>query len=175
MNGATAASTITSSPRCRRPTRPSASAANSISVSWWRFDERIFVDGYPFIEVNVDDRQKSLRILEASGDYEIGDWRLPGPASSATATTIPFRFGYKTELGARTVPNNWNNDWAHTGWEITDIQEAPPESHTLFVRAADGITGWPRSLPAGADTLLLDVQSAVAATVVGAGSGARLQ
>ena len=137
----------------------------------WRFDERIFVDGYRFNEVNIDERQKSLRILEASGDYEIGDWRLPGPGFFGDGYNDPFRFGYKTELGARTVPNNWNNDWAHTGWEITDIQESPPESHTVFVRAADGIPGWPRPLPAGADTLLLDVQSALVAPITGVGPG----
>ncbi len=135
----------------------------------WRFDERVFVDGYPFNEVNIDADQKSLRIVEASGDFEIGDYRLPGPGFFGDGYNDPFRSGFATQLGPRTVPNNWNNDWAQTGWEITDIQEAPPESHTLFVRAADGIPGWPRSIVGGADTLLLDVRGAVAATIAGAG------
>ena len=58
-----------------------------------------------------------------------------------------------TVLRPDTRPNNWNNDWAHTGWEITDVRFSAPESHTLFARSLDGVAGWPRVLRTWNDSL----------------------
>lgn len=127
----------------------------------WHFDERVFAEGYGFNEVNASERQRALRILEASGDFEIGDWRMPTVSFLGDGYNDPYRQGFKTQLDATTVPNNWNNDWAETGWEITSIEEAPPESHTLTVRVREGVAGWPQILRSGADSLQLEAASAV--------------
>jgi len=136
----------------------------------WHVDERVLADGYGENSINTDDRARALRIVEASGDYEIGDWRMPTRSFLGDGWNDPFREGYRTELGATTVPNNWNNDWAQTGWEIENIEFSPQESHRLFVRAVDGVAGWPRALQdPSAKPLRLDPRGALVAEVRGAG------
>jgi hypothetical protein len=112
----------------------------------WHVDERVLADGYGANEVNADEDRRSLRLLEASGDYEIGDWRLPTVSFLGDGWNDPFRDGYKTTLDATTRPDNRTNDWAYSGWEITGVQFVAPESHQLIVHVTDGVAGWPRTL-----------------------------
>lgn len=136
----------------------------------WHVDERVLAEGYAYNIVNVDETYRALRLVEASGDFEIGDWRMPTVSFFGDGYNDPFREGYATALRADTRPNNWNNDWAHTGWEITDVRFAAPESHTLYARSLDGVAGWPRVLRAWNDTQpLLEPASAVHTEIAGFG------
>ena len=137
----------------------------------WHVDERAFADGYAFNEVNADERLRALRLIEASGDFEIGDWRAPTVSFVGDGWNDPFREGYRTTLSGTTVPNNWSSDWALTGWEITDIRFVAPESHHVTVRVVDGVAGWPQLLRGAGDAAPpVEPQSAVVATVGGIGS-----
>jgi len=136
----------------------------------WHVDERVIADGYAFNVVNGDERARGLRLVEASGDFEIGDWRAPTVSFVGDGWNDPFREGYRTTLSSRTVPNNWNNDWAHTGWEMTEIFFTPPESHEVAFRVVDGVDTWPRLLRPAFDPLPpVEPQGAVAADIAGAG------
>jgi hypothetical protein len=139
------------------PTAPAAELGECGQTGFgllvWQVDERVIADGYAFNEVNANEDARGLRLIEASGDYEIGDWRAPTVSFLGDGWNDPFRAGFRTTLTATTVPNNWNSDWAHTGWEITDVRFAPPESHELSVRVVDGVAGWPRLLRTPLDSL----------------------
>src|SRR5262249_48577272 len=116
--------------------------------------------------MNIDDRMRALRLVEASGDFEIGDWRNPNGGFNGDGWNDPFHAGVATQMRFDTRPNNWNNDWAHTGWEIRDVREAPPESQLLRVHVEHGLAGWPRLLRAASDTLPpLDPRGAVVGTI----------
>jgi M6 family metalloprotease-like protein len=157
------------------PTAPEAELGNCGQTGFgllvWHVDERVIADGYGFNAVNADERGRGLRLVEASGDFEIGDWRMPTVSFVGDGWNDPFRAGYRTTLGATTVPNNWNNDWAHTGWEITDVRFVAPESHELSVRVHDGVAGWPLLLRAGFDSLPpVEPKGALVASIVGGGT-----
>ncbi len=137
----------------------------------WKVDERVIADGFAFNEVNTDDRRRGLRLVEADGDYEIGDWRTPTNGFSGDGWNDPFREGFATRMNATSRPNNWNTDWAHTGLEITNVRFAAPESHTLTIHVADGTRDWPRQLRTAADSLPpLDPQGACMAQIGGLGT-----
>ena len=157
------------------PTAPEGEIGSCGEVGFglvvWHVDERVLADNYVYNEVNANEDMRALRIVEASGDYELGDWRQPTDGFLGDGWNDPFHEGYRTRLDATTVPNNWNSDWALTGWEIADVRFAPPESHTLVVRVADGLAGWPRPMRSLADSLPLpEPGSAIFAPVRGLGS-----
>ncbi|MFQ5598971.1 MAG: immune inhibitor A domain-containing protein [Candidatus Krumholzibacteriia bacterium] len=136
----------------------------------WHVDERPLFEGLATNTVNTSGTHRALHVIEASGDYEIGDIRMPTVSFLGDGWNDPFRAGYRTELRAHTVPNNWNNDWALSGWEIDDVVSAPPESHELHVRVLDGVAGWPQTFRVGADSLLrVEPEGAVIADVEGLG------
>jgi len=137
----------------------------------WHVDERVLADGYPFNGVNADDKMRALRLVEASGDFEIGDWRLPSDGFSGDGWNDPFREGYRTELRRDTTPNNWNSDWAETGWEITGMRFVAPESHQFHVAVHDAVAGWPFLLRANPDSILrIEPRGAAVAAVAGIGT-----
>ena len=136
----------------------------------WHVDERPMAEGFASNSVNNDERYRALRVVEASGDYEIGDWRLPTVSFLGDGWNDPFRQGFWTRLGSQTVPNNWNSDWALTGWEITDVRTVLPEAHQLYARVQDGVTGWPKTFWITPDSLLqVDPPGALVSEVSGLG------
>lgn len=126
----------------------------------WHVDERSLAEGLGNNTVNIDGAYPALRLIEASGDFEIGDLLNPNASFRGDGWNDPFRqnpYVSYTRLDDSTIPNNWNNDWARSGWEIVDVQEAGAESHRLIVRVADGVAHWPQLLrhPSGH---LLDIE-----------------
>lgn len=137
----------------------------------WHVDERVLADEFAFNSVNGNDKMRALRLLEASGDFEIGDWRSPSDGFVGDGWNDPFREGYRTELRSTTRPNNWNSDWAETGWEITGMRFVAPESHRLVVAVTEGVAGWPFVLRANPDSILqVDPRGALVAPVAGIGT-----
>ncbi len=156
------------------PTAPESAAGDCAALGFgllvWHVDERPLAEGLPSNSVNNDDTHLAMRVVEASGDYEIGDFRMPTVSFLGDGWNDPFRAGYKTELRAATLPNNWNSDWALTGWEITDVTTVRPEGHTLHARVLDGVSGWPQLFRATPDSLLhVEPAGALVADVAGLG------
>jgi hypothetical protein len=61
------------------PTAPAAALGQAcgelgFGVLVWHVDERVLFETLPFNTVNVDRNYRSLRVIEASGDFEIGDF-----------------------------------------------------------------------------------------------------
>ena len=149
----------------------SACGESGFGLLVWHVDERPLAEGLPTNSVNNDERYRALRVVEASGDYEIGDWRLPTASFYGDGWNDAFRQGFYTELRAQTVPNNWNNDWALTGWEITNVVTSRPEAHVLHARTLDGVAGWPQTFRVAPDSLLqVEPRSALVTTVSGLGN-----
>jgi M6 family metalloprotease-like protein len=135
----------------------------------WHVDERPLLEGLATNTVNTSLTHRALRVIEASGDFEIGDFTAPTVSFLGDGWNDPFRPGYKTELRQNSVPNNWNSDWALTGWEIVDITDAAPESRVLHVRALDVAPGWPQTFWITPDSLLrVEPRSALVANIGGA-------
>ncbi len=157
------------------PTAPDSAAGAAcgeygFGLLVWHVDERPLAEGYSTNSVNNDEHYRALRVIEASGDYEIGDWRLPTVSFLGDGWNDPFRQGHWTVLGSKTVPNNWNSDWALTGWEITDVRSVLPEAHRLYARMQDGVAGWPQTFWISPDSLLrVEPKGALVAEVSGLG------
>lgn len=139
------------------PTAPDSAAGPCGELGYgvivWHVDERPILEGLETNTVNVSFTHRAKRVIEASGDFEIGDFNQPTVSFLGDGWNDPFREGYKDELRQDTVPNNWNSDWARTGWEIVEIRNSGAESHAVTVRVLDGVAGWPRRLEVAPDTL----------------------
>ena len=140
----------------------------------WHVDERVLFEGLPTNEVNVNRDYRALRVIEASGDFEIGDLRQVGFGFRGDAWSDVFRTNFiqsYTKMTEEGTPNSWNSDWARSGWEITDVHEVAPESQAVTVRVREGVPGWPQLIQTPSSGLLrVHAQSAVA-TRIGTGPG----
>lgn len=165
----TAPAGVTDSTTCfaLAPSEPIA----GFGVIVWHVDERPLIEGLPTNSVNWSQTHRATRVIEASGDFEIGDLVQPTLSFLGDAWNDPFRAGYKTELRAETVPNNWNSDWARTGWEIVDVRPTlDGEGHEIVARTVGGVAGWPRTFEVAPDSLLEIVPAgALAAAIEGLG------
>ena len=130
----------------------------------WHVDERPLVEGLPTNSVNTSSTHRALRVVEASGDFEIGDLTAPTISFLGDGWNDPFRAGYQTELRQETIPNNWNSDWARTGWEIIDVRDVDPEGHEVVVRTLGGVADWPQRFEVAPDTLTQVVPAGALAT-----------
>ncbi len=152
------------------PTAPEGAGGSCGELGYgvivWHVDERPIVEGLPTNQVNTSFTHRGKRVIEASGDFEIGDFNQSTISFLGDGWNDPFRAGYRTQLRVDTVPNNWNNDWARTGWEIVDVRDVDPEGHEVVVRALDGVANWPRTFEVAPDSLLEIVPASAVVTAI---------
>ena len=113
----------------------------------WHVDERMLFEGLSTNTVNIFRSYRALRIIEADGNFEIGDLRQISVGFRGDGWNDVFRsdgFVSYTEMTVDGVPNNWNSDWARTGWEILNVEARAPELQRVSIRVKDGVAGWPR-------------------------------